>query len=140
MDEESDVEKTLSKLPKAHRELVKGFKITFEPGNTLKGDKGHVGVIQTDPKPEIRVASPWNYGREFTFLHEVGHLVYEKYVRGTPLEKQWAAICKRTKNKKPGEPPEENFCHAYGNEYGKNQVVIHTHPEWSKFIRKLPTK
>lgn len=138
MTDEADIQKSLNKLPKAHKELAKGFKIVLEPNNTLKGDKGHVGVIMTHPSPQIRVASPWNYPREFAFLHEVAHLVYEKYIRGTPLEQEWNAICARTKDKKKGEPPEELFCHAYANRYCNNQVVIHDHEEWNNFIDALP--
>ncbi len=137
MKDNEDVEKALAKLPKGHRELVKGFKVVFEPNNTLKGDKGHVGVIMTSPKRQIKVASPWNYGRGFCFLHEVGHLVWEKFM-SDELRKKWKAICSRTKEKKKDEPPEELFCHAYANTYANQQIVIHTHPEWEKFIKNLP--
>lgn len=138
MKDNADIEKSLAKIPKGHRELVHGFHIKLEPGNTLHGDDGHVGIIMTNPKRQIKVASPWNYPREFALLHEVGHLVFEKFVRGTDLEKQWKKICANTKDKKKNEPPEELFCHAYANTYCKHQVVIHTHPEWEKFIKDLP--
>jgi hypothetical protein len=47
--------------------------------------------------------------------YEIAHLVYEFYVRGTPLEVEWGRIEKSTPNKKENESAEENFCHAYAN-------------------------
>jgi hypothetical protein len=138
MTEDGDVEKSLAKLPDSHRALVQGFKIEFEPHNTLKGDAGHVGVIMTHPRKLIKVASPWNYGREFALLHEVGHLVYEKYVRGTDLEKMWEKIAGSVEHKKKNEPPEELFCHAYANFYAKHKITIHDHDAWNEFIGRLP--
>jgi hypothetical protein len=137
MSEESDVKKTLEKIPAAHRKLAQEFKLDFESSNTLKGDGDHVGVIQTHPKPQIRVASPWHYGREFVLLHEIAHIVYEKYVRGTEFEKKWIAICKATPNKKKDEPAEENWCHGYSNYFCKHKVVIHTHPEWERYFKNF---
>ena len=138
MKNNEDIENSLKKLPKGHRALVHGFKINLEPANTLKGDDGHVGVIMTDPHKEIRVASPWNYPREFAFLHEVGHLVYENFVRGENLEKEWAEICKQNPHRKKDEPDEENFCHSYAAFYCKHPPVVHYHPAWRKFIKNLP--
>jgi len=138
MKDNADIENSLAKLPKSHRELVHGFHIKLEPGNTLPGDDGHVGVIMTSPKRQIKVASPWNYPREFALLHEVGHLVFEKFVRGTELEKEWKDICKKNPNRKKDEPDEENFCHAYAARYVKHPPVTHHHEEWRKFIDSLP--
>lgn len=136
--EDDDVKATLAKIPKSHQKLVKGFKIVFEPRNTLEGDDGHVGMVINKPKKMIRIASPWNYGREFTLLHEVAHLVWAVFM--TPeLKKEWGAITKRTKDKKKDENEEELFCHSYANTYAKNKVTIHDHAEWDKFIRtKVP--
>jgi hypothetical protein len=138
MKNNDDIEESLKKIPKAHRALVHGFKINLEPTNTLHGDDGHVGVIMTDPHKEIRVASPWNYPREFAFLHEVGHLVYEKYVRGKDLEKEWSKIVKLNHGRKKEEPDEENFSHAYAAYYCKHPPVTHHNEEWRKFIKNLP--
>lgn len=135
-EDSGDVEKSLRKLPRTYRNLVHGYKITFEPNNTLHGDDGHVGMITNNPK-QIRVASPWNYGREFALLHEVGHLVWAAYIKGTQLEKEWEQIVANTKHKKKDEPPEENWCHAFANTYSKNKVVIHTHPEWEEFMKRV---
>lgn len=137
--EDEDVSKTIAKLPKHHQGLVKGYKFLFEPGNTLRGDDGHVGVIVNQPKKVIRIAAPWNYGREFTVIHEVAHLVYEMYVKGTPLEKEWATLAMSVKNRKKDENAEELFCHAYAASYCKHPPVIHYHPVWVRFIRDLPS-
>lgn len=136
MDEENkDIEKTLSKLPQSHRDLVQGYNWKFHPGNTLNGDEEHVGYID-DMDQEIAVAGPWNYGREFTILHEVGHKVWENFV--TPeMRKQWEHIVANTKEKQK-QSPEELFCMAYANHYVKNKIVIHTHPQWEAFIEALP--
>ena len=137
--EHEDVHQALKKLPVAHQKLAKGFKLTIEPDNTLKGDDGHVGEIIMHPKKKsIRISSPWNYGREFALFHEIGHLVWENYVKGTPLQKLWEKICDKTKDKKKDEPAEELFCHTYANTYIKFPLVIHYHPKWIEFIKKLP--
>jgi hypothetical protein len=138
VNEDEDVQKTIAKLPRHHQILVKGYKFQFEPGNTLKGDDGHVGMIVNKPEKIIRIAAPWRFGREFTLLHEIAHLVYEFYVRGTPLEVEWGRIEKSTPNKKENESAEENFCHAYANVYASMKITIHTHPEWKEFILRLP--
>lgn len=109
----------------------------FEPGNTLKGDDGHVGMIVNKPKKLVRIAAPWNYGREFTVLHEIAHLVYEVYVRNTPFEKAWEKLSLSTPNRKMDEPPEELFCHAYACYFAKNKIEIHHHPAWDRFIKKV---
>jgi hypothetical protein len=136
MDEEKrDIEKTLSKLPPSHAALVKGYRWKFHSGNTLNGDEEHVGYIDDNDK-EIAVAGPWNYGREFTVLHEVGHKVWETFV--TPqMKQQWLHIVAKTKNRQDQEP-EELFCMAYANAYAKNKIVIHSHPTWEHFIKGIP--
>lgn len=138
MDEEKrDIQKTLGKLPPAHAALVQGYRWKFHPGNTLNGDDEHVGYIDDNDR-EIAVAGPWNYGREFTILHEVGHKVWERYVQPQPqLVQQWTHIVNNTKDKQDQEP-EELFCMAYANHFVKNKIVIHTHKEWDDFIKRLP--
>ncbi len=137
MKDNADIEKSLSKLPTAHRNLVHGFQINLEPNNTLPGDDSHVGVIMTHPKKQIKVASPWNYPREFAFLHEVAHLVYEKYVRGQKWEKEWNSVCKQNENRKKDEPNEENWCHGYANHFVKHKVLTHTSPEWESYYNRF---
>ena len=136
MEEEyKDIQKTLAKIPPSHANLVRGYHWKFQGGNTLKGDDQHVGYID-DREKAIAVAAPWNYGREFTILHEIAHKVWEMLV--TPQMRQhWAHIVANTKDKQNQEA-EELFAMAYANHYAKNKIVIHDHPEWDLFIRKLP--
>lgn len=132
--DQTDVKKTLGKLPRKHRDLFNGYKFVFQGGNGLKGDPEHVGFID-EKKKIVTIAAPYNYGREFTILHEVGHAVW-KYFVDEEMKKQWSEIVKRTKNKQ-NQGIEELFCMAYANTYAKNKIVIHDHPEWDKFIKNL---
>ena len=91
-EEKRDVRKTLEKIPKWHADLVRGYEIYFQPHNTLKGDEGHIGFIDEDKK-KIVVSSPWNYGREYTLLHEIGHAVW-KYILDDDDKKEWKKILK----------------------------------------------
>lgn len=131
----TDVRKTLRKLPKKHRALIRGYKFKFEPDNTLKNDSEHIGFIDEEKKV-IRIASPWNYGREYTLLHEIGHAVW-KYVMNEKLKKKWGKIVKTTKDKQ-NQGIEELFSMAYANCYAKNKIEIHSHKKWEKFILALP--
>lgn len=133
-EEEKDIKRTLSKIPKGHAKLVQGYKWKFEPGNTLNGDDEHIGYID-DSEKEIAVAAPWNYGREFTILHEIGHRVWDRL--SPYLKREWEQIVKNTKRKQ-NQSPEELFCMAYANHYAKNKIVIHDHNTWHKFIERLP--
>jgi len=133
----SDVKKTLKKLPKLHRDLFKGYKYVFEPNNTLKGDNEHIGCID-EKKKTITIAAPWNYGREWTLLHELGHQVW-KYLLTDEEKKRWREIVKKTKEKQ-NQGAEELFCMGYASAYAKRKVTIHTHSEWDKFIKKIRTK
>lgn len=135
-EEKGDIKKTLAKLPESHAALVKGFQWKFHAGNTLNGDDQHVGYVDTHSK-EVAVAAPYNYGREFTILHEIAHRVWERFVAPDPrLVHEWKQIVARTKNKQK-QGPEELFCHAYANYYVKNKIVIHDHPEWRQFIANI---
>jgi len=129
-----DVNKTLKKLPKKYRDLFKGFKFKFEADNTLNGDNEHVGLIDTEKKT-ITIAAPWNYGREFTLLHEIAHLVWGHFLEDD-LKKKWNHMAKNTKNK-VNDGLEELFCMAFANSFAKNKIGIHTHPKWEKFIKEL---
>lgn len=129
----SEIKKTINKLPAKHAALIKGFKFKFKGGNTLPNDNEHVGCIDTKTKT-VTIASPWNYGREHTLLHELAHLVWATLDES--LHKKWTAIVKKTKDKQD-QPPEELFCHAYAATYANNKVSIHDHPLWEKFIKSL---
>lgn len=135
--ENDDVKKTISQLPSHHQALVKGYEFLFEPHNTLKGDDGHVGVITNKPRKIIRVAAPWRWSREFTVLHEIAHLVYEAYIRGTELEKEWEKVALAEPNRKKDESAEELFCHSYAAKFCKFPPSVHFHPKWINFIKKV---
>lgn len=130
-EEEENVQKMISKLPKGHQRLLKGYKFKYTPGNTLKGDDDHIGYIHKD---KIVVAAPWNYGREFTTLHEIAHLVWE-YKMTPALKKEWSAVVKKNP-KRQKQNDEELFAMAYACHYAKHQIKVHDHPEWHEFIEK----
>jgi len=135
-----EVRDTIKGLPKAHQALVKGYKFKFEGGCTLKGSDDNIGMIHlnNEKKKEIHVAAPWNYGRQFAMLHEIGHLVYERWMsHNSKLKKEWQRIVNKTKHKLH-QNAEELFCHAYANTYAKNKIEVHNHPEWEKFIKDIP--
>lgn len=134
INENTDVKKTLKKIPKKHFELIKKYKIHFEPNNTLKGDAKHIGFIDEKNK-KIKIAAPWNYSREFTLLHEVAHAVW-KYMLDRNDKKEWKKIVKNTKNKQ-NQNDEELFCMAYANYYAKHKVEIHNHETWNEFIKNI---
>jgi hypothetical protein len=93
---DDEAEESLKKLPKGHRALLKGYKFKFENGVNLKGYPDSIGLIHLG-NPErklIQVAAPWNYGREFAMLHEVGHRVYEQ-IMTKELKGKWAEIAKK---------------------------------------------
>lgn len=133
---QKDVKETLAKLPKKHRDLVAGYRFKFQPGNTLKNDKTHIGYLDNDKK-EICVAAPYNYGREFTLLHEIGHRIWEKLMTHE-MRIKWHEIVSKTKNKQ-NQNDEELFCMSYASCYAKNKITIHDHPAWNAFIKKLPS-
>ena len=133
-EEEKDIERTLNKIPQLHRSLIDDYVFKFHGGNTLNGDDEHVGYVDPSRK-EIAVAAPYNYSREMTFLHEVGHRVWDTLV--TPEQKaKWKKIINNTKNKQ-NQSAEELFCMAYAATYSKNPPTIHDHDEWKNFIREL---
>lgn len=127
-EEDKNIKKTLARLPKRHSDLVSGYKFNFQIGNTLQGDDKHVGYMD-DKKKTIAVAAPWNFGREFTFLHEIAHQVWSK-VLDAKLQKEWRKI----------EPKdsEEAFCMAYANYYTEMPVEKFDKPRWKAFIKGLP--
>ena len=134
--EEDDLKDLLSKLPKKFRELVKGYKFKTQSGNTLSHDSEHVGENDMEKK-RITIAAGWSYSRSFALTHEIGHLVFSKFVEPYPEKlKEWKSIVKRTKNKMR-QNAEEAFCHCFSNLYMKHKIVDVNHPEWEKFIKGL---
>jgi len=134
-EEKKNVQEALKKLPETYRKLVKGFKFKFLDGSTLHGDPEHVGYMTNKPKV-IAVAGPWHYGREFTFYHEIAHLVWEQLVT-KEKRKEWGKVLKSTKGQRQHQGDEELWCMCFANEYAKNKMVIHDHPEWHAFMKKL---
>jgi hypothetical protein len=134
---EKDLKKTLKKLPKRHSQLVAKHRFVFQPGNELKGDGEHIGIID-NKRRTITVAAPWNFGREMTVLHEIGHLVWNILLTKEQQQK-WAKIAKRTKLPKDAKQnPEELFCMAYGATYAHRPPAAYLHDEWERFIKALP--
>jgi len=134
---ESDARSSIRKLPKSHRALVRGFRLKFVGTGTIPGDDQHIGKVQDKPHRSITVAAPWYYPREFSLLHEIGHLTWAKWVKGTDLEKKWLTIYKNTKGR-VRQNAEECFCHAYASYYSHNKITKHDHAAWDNFIRNLP--
>lgn len=137
-EEEKDVQRTLEKIPDEHAQLVKDYDFSFQPSNSLKGDDKHIGFIDEKNK-KIVVASPWNYGREYTLLHEIGHAVW-KYILDDTKRKEWKKILKgvRSKNKKDlSQDDEEIFCMSYAQHYAKNKLSKYDHKELDDFVSKL---
>lgn len=143
-EEMQDIKKTLAKLPPSHAALVKGYHWKFHAGNTLNGDTQHVGYVDDNTK-EIAVAAPWNYGREFTILHEVGHKVWENYIAPHPqLVHQWNHLVMHMTPEQKGndtlkQEPEELFCMSYAQKYAENKIEKFDNPLWQKFIDQIPS-
>jgi hypothetical protein len=142
-EEEKDIKQTISRLPQKHQKLLQGFQVKLTPGNTLKGDNGHIGYIH---KNKIVVASPWNYSRSFCFLHEAAHLIWEKLA--TPeIKKEWSELLSKTKEshiKKQHtrdqsslkQNDEEIFCMVYASIYAKHAPKTYHNEEWQNFIKE----
>jgi len=135
-EEQDDVRKTIKKLPKSHQKLLKGYKFRFQPKNTLKGDHDHVGENNEKTKI-ITICAPWNYGREFILLHEIGHLIWDNLM-SNDQQKKWKQIYKKTKMiKKDRQSAEEIWCHAYAASYVERPPMAYYKPEWVKIIKSV---
>jgi len=135
---EKDVRKTLGRIPTSHADLVKDYRFVFQPLNTLKGDNRHIGLIDEKNKT-ITIAAPWNYSREYTLLHEVGHAVW-KYVLDDDKRDEWKKLLrplKRRHKKDLNQNDEEIFCMAYAQAYAKNGLEKYDHDELVDFVRGL---
>lgn len=133
-----NINDTLKRIPKTHGDLIKNYKISFEPDNTLKKDSKHIGFIDEEKKT-IKIAAPWNYGRQYTFLHEIAHAVW-KYLVSEKNKKEWKNLIKKEKVKnKEGldQNEEEIFCMIYAQNYAKNKMSKFEHPELEKFIKSI---
>lgn len=146
-EEQKNVDKMISSLPKGHQKLLDGYKFTFTAGNTLDGDNDHIGYIY---KNKIVVAAPWNYSRGFTTLHEIAHLVWE-YIVDKKLRKEWANLIKQTKEKHIEkfksesqkqalrQNNEEMFAMSYAATYCTHAPIIWVNKDWINFIKnKIP--
>ncbi len=133
-EEQKEVEKTMSKVPQAHSDLIRGYKYKWQDGNTLKGDDDHIGIINPNTKT-ITIAAPYNYGREYTLLHELAHKVWEVFVPNK-MKALWQRIVNNTSHKMQ-QNAEELWCMAYANHFAKNKIVIHTHPKWDAFVERI---
>ena len=146
-EEKQNVVQLIQSLPKGHQKLLDGYKFKFTPGNTLNGDDQHVGYIHKD---KIVVAAPWNYGRAFTTLHEIAHLVWD-YKMSDERKKEWKELLKKTKAKFIESLPKKNrsavkqdaeeiFAMVYANVYSKHSLITYNHPDWKDFIlTKIPS-
>lgn len=132
-EESRDVKDTINKLPESHKKLAKKYKILFKCGNTLDGEE-NIGYIDEETMT-IHIACPWNYGREFSVLHEIGHIIW-KYKTNEKDRNKWKQILKSTKNKQD-QNDEELFCMAYANYFAKNKIVIHDHDNWDSFVKSI---
>ena len=137
----SDIQKTIIKIPKNHRTLIKDYTFEKQNGNTLKGDGDHVGIID-EKKKKITVAAPWNYSRSFTLLHEVAHAVW-KYIMTSKLKEDWSQLIKDTKKDMSNstsldQNDEEIFCHTYASVYANHPPTTYLNEKREKFIKNLP--
>ena len=131
-EEEKNLHKTINKLPKRYQKLMKNFSIKLTCKNTLNGDRKHIGIIH---KFDIEVAAPWNYGREFTFLHEVAHLIWEKIIT-SKQKSEWKRLAKLYKGK-PKMNEEELFCMFFASTYAKHHKETYNNPKLMAFIKNL---
>ena len=132
---EKEINGTISKLPKRLQKILSGYNYVFEPGLGLKGDKKHIGAIDSEKK-KITVSAPFEYGRNFCLLHELGHLYYAAFM--TKKEKDvWKDVSQITKrkNRHLDNNDEENFCHSFAQHFCQNKLVKFSHPEWEKFMK-----
>src|SRR5581483_303528 len=91
-EQKDNIKSTLARVPKKHRDLIKDYKIKWQGDNVLKGDDGHVGIINPNNKT-ITIAAPYRYSREHTFLHELAHKVWEAFVAPYPEKiAEWKRI------------------------------------------------
>lgn len=135
-EEDKDILKTLSNLPSDHSDLIKGYRVKLVSGNTLDNDDEHIGYMDKSPK-EIVVASPWNYGREFTLLHEIGHRVWENL--DNSQRQEWGKLVKQNKDssKEFDQSEEELFCMIYAQHFTATKLKKFDFPKLLNFIQRI---
>jgi hypothetical protein len=131
-EERKNLDAVVSRLPKAHQNLLKHFDITYTCKNTLDGDDEHIGMIF---KYDVEVAAPWRYSREFTTLHEIAHLVWEKLL-DKEQKKEWKKLSKLYKNE-PKMNEEELFCMTYGAAYSTHPPTTYNLPKLIRFVKSV---
>jgi hypothetical protein len=140
-EEKSNLEKTISRLPKKHRELIHNYKFKYKDKTTL--DKKNVGLLCGD---KIEIAGGWNYSKEFVTLHEVGHVVWEKL--SSSEKHKWKDLLSRTiddQKKKAdkisksslNQNPEEIFAMTYACAYSKHPSHYFYNKKWIKFVKSI---
>lgn len=141
----NDIEDTLKNIPKKHRDLIADYKIKSQGSNTLNNDKKYVGEID-EKKKHIKIAAPWNYSREMTYLHELAHAVF-RFVMTPELKKEWKELLKKTKKEQKDKIKDKNsldqndeelFAMAYSTTYAKHPPKTYAHDAWLNFIKALP--
>lgn len=134
-----ETKEVINRLPKTFQNLLKGYKFKFYRNCTLFGSKDNIGMVHlnNEKKKEIHVAAPWNYSRSFALLHEIAHIIFEKYVLDNKeLKNNWQKIVDNTKNKL-NQSAEELWCHNFANYFSTHKVVFHTHPQWEKYMKEF---
>ncbi len=137
-EEQEDIQKTLDRLPTSHRQLVKGYSLSFQGTNTINNDRAHVGMVTSYPKPSITIAAPWRYSREVTLLHEIGHLVWAQLSQDQKTV--WADLVKKTPMKdsaRQGGNVEELFSMIFAASYAKHPPVTYYKKNLIDFIKSL---
>jgi hypothetical protein len=138
---DKDINSTLKKIPKKHRDLIKHYNIKIEKWNTLNKDSESVGEID-EKNTKITMAAPWNFSREMVFLHEIGHAVW-KYLMTKNLITEWNNLLKKEKNnnkqaqKDLNQIPEEIFCMIYAQKFVNNPIKQYDYKKLIKFIDKV---
>lgn len=138
-EEKESLRKTLSLIPKKHKELLDNYKIKLLDRVTIDGK--NVGLMCGK---NITISNSWNYGKEFIILHEIGHVVWQEIL--SPKDKKdWKSILDKTKDEQKektkstslNQNEEEIFCMAYASKYAKHPSNVYHNKEWLKFIEKF---
>ena len=133
-EEDVNLQDTLRRLPAAHRAMALRYRYRLQPGNTLRGDDDNVGEL--DPRNKVvTVAGPWRYGREFTVLHEIGHLVWERL--RPEQKKHWQALAAPHLKKLGQNSAEEAFAMLYAQAYAANKLVRYDVRDLVAFVKRL---
>lgn len=130
------IKKTLNKIPTKHEQLVSDYSVKFVSNHCLDKN-GNVGEINLSGSKVIKLSSPWIYGREFVFLHEVAHLVYNNFIKNTKWENEWSKIYKINEKLKKQYSKEESFCMCYASFFSDNFVDEFKCDSWDNFMERF---